>query len=354
MITGKKIISTMIILSLVISILGITIITGNVTATETSEYTYRDTILILDDSEFNTTNGVTSGNGTIGNPYIIENWYINVSEIEGDFFGIIIVDTDAYYTIRNCYINDTDENEPSHNSFGIYLDKANNGIIENCYINECVIGTLLEECNNVNFNNNIYNRCGGTESSPEIPPTGGLNTGIEMFYSENITIQNNIFQNCYEEGLLIDYDSKNITVTENDFINNVINIVVGDIDDSDYLIYHNNFYAVNGTAENVYDEAGSGLWDNGTEGNYWEDYEGVDADGNGIGDTPFDIYGVGENTDNYPLMEPYEWNIEIEENAFSSLMPLLIGLMSLFLFIIILKVIINMLKDLFKQKSNKK
>ncbi len=39
------------------------------------------------------------------------------------------------------------------------------------------------------------------------------------------------------------------------------------------------------------------------EGNYWNDYEGVDTNGDGVGDTPYKIPG-GNNIDWYPLMKP--------------------------------------------------
>jgi parallel beta-helix repeat protein len=46
------------------------------------------------------------------------------------------------------------------------------------------------------------------------------------------------------------------------------------------------------------------LWDNGSEGNYWDDYNGTDVNRDGIGDTPYIING--DNVDYYPLMYPYD------------------------------------------------
>jgi hypothetical protein len=42
-------------------------------------------------------------------------------------------------------------------------------------------------------------------------------------------------------------------------------------------------------------------WDDGKEGNYWSDYNGADANGDGIGDSPY-VFDV-QNEDRYPLME---------------------------------------------------
>lgn len=68
------------------------------------------------------------------------------------------------------------------------------------------------------------------------------------------------------------------------------------------MIYHNNFINNTQHANDPYDN----IWYNATimEGNYWDNYNGTDADGDGIGDTPYDIPG-GINQDLYPLMYPW-------------------------------------------------
>ena len=81
-------------------------------------------------------------------------------------------------------------------------------------------------------------------------------------------------------------------------------------------VYHNNFIE-NDMQANAGTGAGN-LWDNGSEGNFWSDYEGEDTDPHdGIGDTAYRITPKGY--DNFPLMTTWsEHDISIQNVTLST------------------------------------
>ena len=85
--------------------------------------------------------------------------------------------------------------------------------------------------------------------------------------------------------------------------NNVVDSTYGAYfyESPDNKFWHNNFIE---NTQQVYISGDSypNVWDDGypSGGNYWSDYAGSDANGDGIGDSPYTI--DANNTDNYPLM----------------------------------------------------
>ena len=70
-------------------------------------------------------------------------------------------------------------------------------------------------------------------------------------------------------------------------------------DSSDNNILYLNIFIANN--ENAADDGVDNQWDNGSIGNYWDDYGGEDANNDGIGDTPYSIGGFAGDQDNYPI-----------------------------------------------------
>jgi parallel beta-helix repeat protein len=144
--------------------------------------------------------------------------------------------------------------------------------------------------------------------------------GILLAYTTNSTITNNLITNN-ANGIFF-YGSSGNRIVANNITDNGYAVYIGGATvaffggpasytpSSNNLFHSNNFVNNNQT---LYDVAGSqwvnsppsaNSWDNGATGNFWGDYAGTDADGDGVGDSFRVVYA--DQRDRYPLIKAAE------------------------------------------------
>ncbi len=139
--------------------------------------------------------------------------------------------------------------------------------------------------------------------------------GIGLFGSPNSTVDRNEANfNTYNLHLVY---TNNSVITRNNALTKPQSYSIAAYYSHNNLIYHNTF-----ASSLLYAEPKNGTrftppnsWDNGLEGNYWSYYTDVDADEDGIGDTP---YVVGENNvDNHPLIGKFsDFTVTLKDEAY--------------------------------------
>ncbi len=131
--------------------------------------------------------------------------------------------------------------------------------------------------------------------------------GMYIWTKNNTITGNGVSDNIV--GILL--SGSNETVTRNYIADNNRGLFfgfnnVGDIIPSDIVINHNDFenniVQLNGCeCKDANTTESPHSWDDGRQGNFWSDYNGTDANNDGVGDTRYVIDVL--NQDRYPLMQ---------------------------------------------------
>jgi parallel beta-helix repeat protein len=157
------------------------------------------------------------------------------------------------------------DNNVANNSNGIGLGSSSNSTVSDNNITNSTSGgvVLFSSSNNVVSGNNIT--------------TNGYGIRLLPFCSGNVFSGNNVAEN-YWMGVYINESSDNV-------------------------FYHNNFVD---NAQQIYTLSSTNVWDDGypSGGNYWSNYDGADANHDGIADTAYTTKDT--NIDHYPLMTIYK------------------------------------------------
>jgi hypothetical protein len=126
--------------------------------------------------------------------------------------------------------------------------------------------------------------------------------GISLEMAEHNAIQGNLVAGSQSAGVsLSSLELKQIganfnRVRANRIKENKVGLAIGNGEGN--TIVGNNFI---GNGINAQDGGRDNRWDNGSEGNYWNDYMGKDGNGDSIGDSPYNILSNG--VDHYPLLK---------------------------------------------------
>jgi nitrous oxidase accessory protein len=230
--------------------------------------------------------------------------------------------SDAGISLSGSYNNVAENNILNNNGIGIMLTNASTNLIVNNVISKGGASLLNSNFNTI-YNNTITSGQLWLGDYPRMPASNNLITRNTM---EDAGI--------YGWAALVGYGSNNVFYGNLIANNGGIGLALGgiDIEVDNNLFYCNNFMNNSESFGANWQVIGSNSFDNGTTGNYWDDYltkypNATEADNSGIGNTPYLVYG--NITDNYPLMNAFNIsNVNIQLPTWISSLPSLLPLPS--------------------------
>jgi hypothetical protein len=285
--------------------------------TDTVKVTVLDPRIVIDgNTEFfslASTEGWT-GNGTLNNPIVIENYQITPG---GTGKGISVGNSTVHFIVSNVTIENY--------SVGIFLENVTNGLLVNNTINNNGKGIVVDNSTLVTINNNLVissdtngieifnsNVCALMDNNVTSNTLSGI--VVENSYGTNIEL-NNVSING-DHGVKI-VNSTGIDITYNSMNDNMNNGIIFVNTNSSTIklnqITDNNYYGVflnttsknNTLFQNVFisnylggsqarDDGINNSWFNPDtlEGNFWDDYQGT---------VDYNISGTSNAKDLYPL-----------------------------------------------------
>ena len=272
---------------------------------------------IENDTDFNTYG--FSGDGSIANPYIIENYVINTTSLS----GITISQTTKYFIIQNCTI------QSEQIGISIYYIASGTGqIIGNKIMNVPKDGIHVDNADNLKIINNIIQKSVDDAifvgSSVNVSIIGNQlfeNNGsaLNVLFCQNVLVKDNnlhdnnrmgvvfvgdvksnIDDNLIENnGIGISLDNTSLTVVYNNSVGySEVNNMYLSNQSSLNIIYYNKFY--NSTLSEARDDGNQNFFFNSTskKGNYWSDWTTGE----------YTIPGSANNVDLFPLTKDMKNN----------------------------------------------
>ncbi|MCJ7489549.1 MAG: right-handed parallel beta-helix repeat-containing protein [Thermoplasmata archaeon] len=203
-----------------------------------------------------------------------------ISQLEITQVGTAI----SLYKVDNCRISDCILLNTSSWMGGIWARDSDNITIRSNSASDAQI--YLINCSQVAFEDNEV--------------TSQFGHGLRIQGCDNVTIRGNLIHNCVASGTTLT-GGENITVTGNTILANGGGIFAWRI--YNLRVFCNDFIDNNKSVD-ISATLRPVFFHNDTlgMGNYWSDYDGLDENEDGIGDTPYVI--AWDIQDDYPLMTP--------------------------------------------------